>query len=143
MKLAVSIGTGNTLDAKFDGRFGRASGFILWDSEKESSMYIDNSENMNAVHGAGIASAQTVVKAGANLVITGHCGPNAAQVLQSAGVAIVSAPLADPQTGVPLTAGGVIARYNSGALTSTAPPTSPHDSSAPPASPAGPGGGGT
>ena len=50
---------------------------------------ISNESAMTA-GGAGIQAAQTVTKAGVEVVITGNIGPNAFQTLSSAGIKIVT-----------------------------------------------------
>lgn len=47
---------------------------------------VDNTTNMNALQGAGIATAETVSDHGAAAVITGHLGPKAFAALQAAGI---------------------------------------------------------
>jgi len=87
LKLAITT-TGQTLDATMDRRFGRAGGFLVFDLETEAYTVVDNNQNLQAAQGAGIQAAQQVVNAGAQAVITGHCGPKAFRVLSAAGVAI-------------------------------------------------------
>ncbi|HOD70393.1 MAG TPA: NifB/NifX family molybdenum-iron cluster-binding protein [Deltaproteobacteria bacterium] len=87
MKVVFST-SGNTLDAPLDRRFGRASNFLVYDTETESFTVVDNRQNLNASQGAGIQSAQTVAGTGAKHLVTGHCGPKAFRVLNTAGIAI-------------------------------------------------------
>ncbi len=87
MKIALTT-SGNTLDAPLDGRFGRASRFILYDMEKDYYEVIDNRLSLNSAQGAGIQAAEAVVRAGACCIVTGHCGPKAFRALSSAGIAI-------------------------------------------------------
>jgi len=87
MKIAFTT-SGETLDSPLDSRFGRAPKFIIYDLEDDSLEVIDNQQNLNAVQGAGIQSAQTVAKTGAKALVTGHCGPKAFRVLLAAGVKI-------------------------------------------------------
>lgn len=87
MKIAFST-SGKTLDAPLDQRFGRAAGFIVYDLDTNSFDVIDNQTNLNASQGAGIKSAETVVRAGAKAIVTGHCGPNAFRALSAAGISI-------------------------------------------------------
>ena len=87
MKLVITT-TGQSLDAPMDRRFGRAGGFLVYDLETEAYTVIDNDQNLQAAQGAGIQAAQQVVNAGAQAVITGHCGPKAFRVLSAAEVAI-------------------------------------------------------
>ncbi len=87
MKIAFST-SGRNLDAPMDKRFGRASMFLVFDTDKQSFEVIDNMKNLNAEQGAGIQSAETVVRSGAGALVSGHCGPKAFRVMQAAGVKI-------------------------------------------------------
>jgi predicted DNA-binding protein (UPF0251 family)/predicted Fe-Mo cluster-binding NifX family protein len=90
MKIAITS-TDGTLEGMVDERFGRSRKLIIYDRENKSHEVIDNMQNMNAPQGAGIQSAQNVVNSGATTVISGHLGPNAFRVLQSAGVEVYTA----------------------------------------------------
>ena len=87
MKIAFTT-SGETLDAPLDGRFGRAPKFILYDIEKDSFEVIENRQNLNTAQGAGIQAAETIARAKADCLITGHCGPKAFRVLNAAGLAV-------------------------------------------------------
>ena len=87
MKIAVTT-SGNNLSGDLDRRFGRAARFLIFDTEADSFMVIDNSQNLNAPQGAGIQAAKIVADAGVDAVITGHCGPKAFKVLSQAGITI-------------------------------------------------------
>ncbi len=87
MKIAFTTdGTG--LESSLDQRFGRAKNFLVYDLESDTFTILENSQNLNAPQGAGIQSAQAVVKQGASALVTGHCGPKAFHVLTAAGVKI-------------------------------------------------------
>ncbi len=87
MKIAfTSSGTG--LDSPLDSRFGRAPKFIVYDTETKSQQVICNEQNLNAAQGAGIQSAQNIIRAGAEAVVSGHCGPKAFRVLKEGGVKV-------------------------------------------------------
>jgi predicted Fe-Mo cluster-binding NifX family protein len=77
-----------SIGSEIDSRFGRAKKFMVYDLEKDSYFFIDNNQNLNSPQGAGIQSAQNVVESGAEAVITGHCGPKAFHVLETAGVPV-------------------------------------------------------
>lgn len=77
-----------SISSEIDSRFGRAKKFMVYDLEKESYSFIDNDQNLNSPQGAGIQSAQKVVEAGAQVLITGHCGPKAFHLLETAGVPV-------------------------------------------------------
>lgn len=87
MKIAISS-AGKTLEAAVELRFGRATGFLIYDTAVNRYTFIDNAQQLNAAQGAGIQSAGNVVNSGADAVISGHCGPKAIRVLKSAGVKV-------------------------------------------------------
>lgn len=82
MKAAVSS-EGRTLDSQVDQRFGRATCFLLMDTE---TMAFEAVENGVGEGGAGIVAAKIVIDAGAEAVLTGNCGPNAERTLRAGGV---------------------------------------------------------
>ncbi len=88
MKIAVTA-NGKTLDSPVDPRFGRAANFILVDTETGGFEVVDNAQNLNAAQGAGIQAGETVSKLGAEVVITGHCGPKAFRTLRAAGIQVL------------------------------------------------------
>lgn len=88
MRVAVSS-KGLDLDAEVDPRFGRASQFLLVDTETMACEVIPNAQNLELPQGAGIQAAQTVLKAHPRAVLTGNCGPKAFKVLQAGGVDVV------------------------------------------------------
>lgn len=89
VKIAFTT-SGENMDAPLDGRFGRAQKFILYDLEKDYFEVIDNRQSVNTPQGAGVQAAEAMVRAGANCLVTGHCGPNAFRALNAAGIAIYS-----------------------------------------------------
>ncbi|TRO81896.1 NifB/NifX family molybdenum-iron cluster-binding protein [Trichloromonas acetexigens] len=87
MKIVVTT-SGNDLQAPLDPRFGRAVGYLLYDTESAAFELIDNAKAQETSHGAGILAAERVARTGAKALITGHCGPKAFRVLQAAGVKV-------------------------------------------------------
>jgi len=79
---------GNDLQAPLESRFGRAPDFLIYDLETDTFEVIDNRQNLDAAHGAGIQSAETVARSGAGALVTGYCGPKAFRVLAAAGIKI-------------------------------------------------------
>jgi predicted Fe-Mo cluster-binding NifX family protein len=110
MKIAIST-SGAGLDAEIDPRFGRCQYFIIADSETAEFEVMDNSSTL-AGGGAGISAAQAIVDMGAKTVLTGNCGPNAYQVLSSAGIQVI--------TGVSGKVKDAIKDYRSGKLKASA-----------------------
>jgi predicted Fe-Mo cluster-binding NifX family protein len=90
MKIAVTA-TGKDPTSQVEPRFGRAPMFLVYDTETETWEALDNQVNLQAAQGAGIQAAQQVVRSGATVLLSGHCGPRAHSVLQAAGVAIYTA----------------------------------------------------
>ncbi len=86
MKIAISS-TGDTLESPVDPRFGRAARFIVYDTDA-GSFDVVNPGGSDAAQGAGLYTAQAVSRLGVEWVITGHCGPNAFQALQAAGIRV-------------------------------------------------------
>jgi predicted Fe-Mo cluster-binding NifX family protein len=88
MKIAVSA-TALDLDAEVDPRFGRCQYFIIIDPQSMEFEALDNSNAM-AGGGAGISTAQMIASKGAEVVLTGNCGPNAYQTLSAAGIQVIT-----------------------------------------------------
>ena len=58
MKIAVTS-EGATWDSPVDPRFGRAKGFVVYDSDTEQITFHDNTQNLNAMRAAGISASVT------------------------------------------------------------------------------------
>jgi predicted Fe-Mo cluster-binding NifX family protein len=89
MKIAVTS-QGTDLDSEVDPRFGRAPYFVVVDSETLAFEALDNKENLNALKGAGIQAAGMVSDNGAEVLLTGFCGPNAFKALAAAKVGVAN-----------------------------------------------------
>ena len=89
MKIAVTS-TGPDLDSPMDPRFGRAAYVLVVDSETMEPEVLDNKENANAFKGAGIQTARVISEKGAQVLLTGHCGPNAFKALKAAGIGVAN-----------------------------------------------------
>jgi len=89
MKIAISS-LGRKLDSEVDPRFGRAAYILIVDTVSNGVEVLDNSENINAFKGAGIQAAAMLSKKGAEVLLTGYCGPNAYKTLQAAGIKVVN-----------------------------------------------------
>jgi predicted Fe-Mo cluster-binding NifX family protein len=81
---------GMQLSDEVDPRFGRAPYILIVDTETMEYMSLDNSENVNAFKGAGIQAATMVADKGAEVLLTGYCGPNAFKTVQAAGMKVVN-----------------------------------------------------
>lgn len=109
--IIVVSSSGPTLESQVDPRFGRAAFFIAADSESGAFHAHENSLNLNAAQGAGIQSAETASRLGAEVVITGHCGPKAFRTLSAAGIKVV--------VGAQGTVAEAVHAFKSGALVPT------------------------
>jgi predicted Fe-Mo cluster-binding NifX family protein len=89
LKIAITS-LGQDLNSQIDPRFGRAAYILIVDTVHNGVEAIDNSENINAFKGAGIQAAAMVGRKGAEVLLTGYCGPNAYKTLQAAGVKVVN-----------------------------------------------------
>ncbi|MBN1449181.1 MAG: NifB/NifX family molybdenum-iron cluster-binding protein [Bacteroidetes bacterium] len=87
MTIAITT-TGKEWKDRMDARFGRASGFFLIDQESGNTRYLDNSDNVNAAHGAGPGATQILTNAGVSVLITGNIGPKAQDAIQAAGIRV-------------------------------------------------------
>ena len=87
MKILITS-TNQSIDSQMDQRFCRARWFSVWDTETGNVEFISNEQNLQAMQGAGIQSGQNAVKLGVEVVLTGHIGPKAFQVLNAAGIKI-------------------------------------------------------
>jgi len=107
MKIAVTS-QGQDLTAPVDPRFGRAKFFVVVDTETQEFSAADNTQNLNAIQGAGIQAGKNVVDLGAEAVITGHMGPNAFATLTAGNVKIY--------TGATGTIADAIEQFKAGSL---------------------------
>ena len=108
MKIAFST-SGNDLNAPLDKRFGRAAKFLVYDTETQAFTLVDNTQNMSAAQGAGIQAAQNVAAAGAQAVVSGHCGPKAFRMLSTANIKVYTSNAA--------TVAEALSQFQAGALT--------------------------
>jgi predicted DNA-binding protein (UPF0251 family)/predicted Fe-Mo cluster-binding NifX family protein len=107
MKIAVTS-TDGTLEGMVDERFGRARKLIVYDTGTGTFEVTENSKQMNLAQGAGIQAAQNVVNLGVGAIISGHLGPKAFQVFQSAGI--------DTYSAVNMTVADALRQYREGSL---------------------------
>ena len=82
MKIALTISE-KSENSTVDSRFGRAPYFLIFDDETGEKKIIDNSQNLNAMQGAGIQAAQNLLKENPDVLITGNVGPKAFKLLSS------------------------------------------------------------
>jgi len=85
MKIAVPAEDKN-LESLIDDRFGRAKGYIVYDTETKILGWIDNQKNANASQGAGLKAAQSIIESGAEVLLSYDVGPKAFELLEKSGI---------------------------------------------------------
>ena len=86
MRIAIPVDEQNS-DTTVCMSYGRTPFFMIYDTERKETSYLDNSA-ISAMGGAGIKASQSLVDAGAETVLTIRCGENAAEVLKAAGISL-------------------------------------------------------
>lgn len=87
MKVAISTDESN-LDALIETKFGRSPGFLIYDTVSAAMKYLSNDQNADSSQGAGTKTAEMLLDEDIESVISGHLGPKAFRVLDSAGIHI-------------------------------------------------------
>jgi predicted Fe-Mo cluster-binding NifX family protein len=89
LKFIFSTKDNNGELSVLDDRFGRATGFVLYDSTTDKWSWIDNAVNTNAPAGAGVQAAQTVANSGSDIYIGAQLGPKAFEVLSKCDIELL------------------------------------------------------
>lgn len=88
MSKTIITSSGNSIEASFDRRFGRAAWFCLYDEDTGDFVFHEN-EFVNAGHGAGIKTAEKTVEWRVTKVISGDFGPKAKELLEKFDIQMV------------------------------------------------------
>jgi predicted Fe-Mo cluster-binding NifX family protein len=118
VKIAVSA-RGPALSSELDPRFGRASYFVVVDTDTGKLSSHDNSHNVRVAQGAGAHAAQDIVNFGVEGLITGNISPDAATALKAGKVKVYKQTWGTVRDG--------IERFKSGRLTPYITGTAFHD----------------
>ena len=86
MQVAISS-SGDHFDAPVSPIFGRCECFLIADTETLETIASPNPA-VSAMGGAGVQSAQWVVRQGVKAVLSGNVGPKAMAVLDAAGIPV-------------------------------------------------------
>lgn len=89
MKIAVSV-TEQKHGAAFEPRFGRATAFVIVDTNTSEQQAVANPAAQLG-GGAGIRAAEFLIRQGVEAAISGAFGPKAYDVLHSSGVRLYKA----------------------------------------------------
>jgi len=106
--ICICVSSGDSLDARFDPRFGRAPAFLLTDETGEDVEVVTN-PGAEAPSGAGTRAVTLMDEHEVHHVVAGHFGPKAERGLRALGASMWLAPEG-------LTAGQVLARFRTRAL---------------------------
>ncbi|MBI4963088.1 MAG: NifB/NifX family molybdenum-iron cluster-binding protein [Desulfomonile tiedjei] len=88
MRIAITS-TGKEMDSAIDPRFGRARYIIIVEKDGTMVEAMDNVQGANALSGAGIQAGKLLADRKVDVLMTGHCGPNAFRTLEAAGIKVV------------------------------------------------------
>ncbi len=77
---------GKTINDDMEDVFGRAEGFLIFDTETKKVEVIDNSKNIVHEHGVGIKSAELILSYKVDLVVSKNFGPKAKDVFDASSV---------------------------------------------------------
>jgi predicted Fe-Mo cluster-binding NifX family protein len=86
MKIAIPVDD-KSMETSICISFGRTPYFLIYDTESEGRVFLDNSAAASQ-GGAGIKAAQTVVDSNVSALLTPRCGENAAEVIKAANIKI-------------------------------------------------------
>lgn len=89
MKVLISA-VGKDKTDNFDLKFGRCEFFQIIDTETGDIKVLEN-EGKKSDHGAGIGASQQVINENVDVIITGHLGPNAFEILEDSDIELLSA----------------------------------------------------
>lgn len=78
----------NSMNARFDLRFGRAAWFCIYDESSGKASFVRN-DNVNAQGGAGTKSVEKMVELKVTKVISGDFGPKAKDLLERFNIQMV------------------------------------------------------
>ena len=89
MKIAVTA-MNSEPTSEVSAQFARAPWVLVYDTDTKAWESHSNQEIAKAAHGAGPQAAENLSRLGAEVVITGACGPNAYQALSAAGIKVLA-----------------------------------------------------
>ncbi|MDP8244874.1 MAG: NifB/NifX family molybdenum-iron cluster-binding protein [Candidatus Hinthialibacter antarcticus] len=85
MKIAIAS-QGMDIFSRVNSRLGRSAYFIIFDSDSEEFNALENDENNEMDHGAGIGTVKMLATHGVKVVIAGNIGPKALTTLSAANI---------------------------------------------------------
>lgn len=98
MKITIPVDE-KSLSSNVCISFGRTPYFLIYDTDTQKSVFLDNSASASA-GGAGIKAAQIIVDNKVDALLTPRCGENAANVLKSAEIEIYNTTTASAKNNI-------------------------------------------
>ena len=89
MKVLISA-VGKEKTDNFDLKFGRCDYFQIIDTETGDIKVLENTAK-SSDQGAGVEASQQVINENVDVLITGHLGPNALEILKDSDIELYSA----------------------------------------------------
>lgn len=89
MKVLIAVENNAGLDSMLDTRFGRAGYFLVYDTDEQKILTIQENQFKNDGHGVGIKTATFVIENGCQAIIGAQPGPKAASILVQAKVKMI------------------------------------------------------
>jgi predicted Fe-Mo cluster-binding NifX family protein len=89
MKILFATENNAGMDSIMDTRFGRAGYFLVYDTEEQKILFVEENQFKNDGHGVGIKSATFVVENECQAAIGAQPGPKAASILEQANIKII------------------------------------------------------
>jgi predicted Fe-Mo cluster-binding NifX family protein len=86
MKVMITVKENAGLDSELDSRFGRAAYFLVYDTDEEKIVSMDENLFKNEDSGAGIKTGAFVIEKGCRAVIGPQTGPKLSEILREANV---------------------------------------------------------
>ncbi len=90
MKIAFCVEEESN-DALVSVRFGRAGFFAIYDTNSKEWSYISNTQDTQAVQGAGLQASQQIIDAGVEVLVALNVGPKAMAALTGNGIKVFKA----------------------------------------------------
>ncbi len=88
MKIAVTS-LGDNLNSNLSEKFGRCPYFIVYNTDDKSFISLHN-EGINLQSAAGPKAAETIINENVDILLTGHIGDKAENVLQRSKIKLVT-----------------------------------------------------
>jgi predicted Fe-Mo cluster-binding NifX family protein len=89
MKVLIAVENNAGLDSTLDTRLGRAGYFLVYDTDEQKILTIQENQYKNDGHGVGIKAATFIIENGCQVVIGAQPGPKAAAILAQANIKMI------------------------------------------------------